>query len=186
MEIMKISDAIEIYKNKQLDCVDEDYKELVRLVRESRIKDPIKNSNYSHALYLTDLMFGCTTESLRIFCGNGGDGFLTALKDSFEKAVKRVIKNGGTVKIILLADSAPDILKELKSKYKEKFQYALANAKGLLNHYIVCDSRLLRYEEKHEPITKDSEVDLIKANVYFNNPSIAKMMEDGFDTIWGD
>ena len=184
MDIMKIREAQTQYSAKGQECINKDYRNLVRVVQQNHLSISIPNIDYSHALYLSEEMFNNANYSIRILSGKAGDGFLITLANPFERAAERIARNKGLVHIILLNDSVPQIFNNLKEKYGESFQWLLASGPEDINHFITCDSRMLRYEKPHRPLTPDDDIEAIQADVYFDNTIKTKAVEEYFDVIW--
>jgi len=72
---MKIKDAKDIYLKHGL-SLQPDFEALAVVFRKCDIEAPIANSNYLHALSLTDLMFRHADHSLEMVTGGCGDGFI--------------------------------------------------------------------------------------------------------------
>ena len=124
--------------------------------------------------------------SISILTGGGGDDFLSALSEPFESALKRISGSGGTARLIMLNSKRTEFkfLDEMVKKYASVFSYVLGVTRGLIGHFIVCDSRMIRVEEPHGELTEASLASVIKARVNFNDHVTAKSQEQLFEAIW--
>lgn len=167
--------------------------------------DFIQNDTCLHALLLSEIMFDRTENSIRIFSGSNVAKFLSTIKDSFRKACENIVSHNGKVRIITTVShkNAANTRTELKAfadgirkGIKDKFQREIdlwcacyrADAKELaaLPHYIACDSKMLRLEAAHAPLTGKENAGVIKANVYFNSPRTTEKFEAYFDKIYNN
>lgn len=160
------------------------FRKLTQLLIHSRFTEPFYNDSYLDALVLTEAMFEASNESICILCGKAGDGFISDLAPVFEAALERIKMSGGLVRVILLDNGHAKTLTALMERFPETLRIASASSTKEINHFIVCDGRMLRIEEIHAPLTEQSRADEVKARVYFNNPSRANMMTATFNTIW--
>lgn len=183
---MKIGEVEKLYEEKGAEEVDQDYRDLVDAFRRLELKEPIPNSDYLHGLYLTDLMFKTTNRSIRILSGTGQSNWLEVLRDSLSKAVARIKARGQFLKAIFVGEGGPPkgILKLQEMFGTETVQFVIAKTSKPFNHFIACDSRKLRLEDIHEPITPQMDSSEIVASVYLNNPAKTKSKEEDFDYIW--
>ncbi len=152
---------------------------------------PLQNSNYLHALCLTEKMFDNTRHSIRIFTGTGCGLMLDSLKQSFRNAIDRIVNNVDDAKsvcrAIIIGDTVPDILSELSQKHPKKVEVQLAsiNEGMAVRHFLVADRKMLRDEEVHKaPVTAESMSEDIKALVYMDNVTEAGLAESRFDGHW--
>lgn len=180
----KIQQAQAEYAKKGADSIEQDYRDLVRVIKDSHVNVAIPNNNYLHGLYLTDLMFQNSKKKIRILSGPGKDGWLDVLKDSLEQALRRTREAKDALLAIFLADEAPSAFIDLNNKYKDSVKYVLAKAQKPFPHFIVCDSRMVRAEDLHEELRADMDTTAVTAQVYLDNPTRAKVMEDYFDELW--
>ena len=179
-----ITDAIDTYAATGKESVSPGFREIINQMIDNNIKTEFKNDSYLDALYLTDVMFSRSQKSIRLLTGPGADSFLFTLKDSFIGALQRLAKVNGTVKIVLLDGKMPVWLEPLQKQHKNVLEVFRATANEPIKHFIVCDARMARLEEIHGQISKESNASEIKASVYFNQPIMAKVLEDHFDSIW--
>lgn len=153
----------------------------------------VKNDTYFHALFLTEMMFQKTSESLFIFCGRDVARFINTIKGAFLGCCERIMENNGPVRIVSQVfnpsdeENALNALKSLANEVRSK--YEKIDLKGMvirdnndekLNHFIVCDSKMLRIEELHDPLNDDSSAGDISAKVYFDNVGLATEYETSF------
>ena len=149
---------------------------------------PLKNSNYIHALFLTEEMFKATGHSLRMFTGAGGDGALDILKKRFREAIDRIVSHtDGIFKAIIVGGAKPKILEELEQKYPKRVKVRMARLKdpdAEVRHFVVSDGKMVRDEEPHAPITDESLSTDIRAEVYMDDPHEEKIAEERFEDLW--
>ena len=183
---MNIREAKEKYRREKEKCVNVEFRSMAESLANSNAdtNQPIKNSNYLHALYLTELMFERTCRSIGILSGPGFDGFLETLEESFTNAVSRIARTGGKVRILLLGQEVPAFILRLKNMYRGVFEIHHAKeAEGTrVRHFIVCDKNKVRVENIHETLTEESDINDIQADVYLNNRNIAKVFNTFMDT----
>lgn len=165
--------------------------------------DYIPNDTCLHALLLSEIMFDKTENSIRIFSGSNIAKFLSTIRESFKKACENIVSHNGKVRIITavshenatdtraeLKAFADDIREEIKKKFLREIDFwctcykADINTLATLPHYIACDSKMLRLEAAHAPLTGKENARVIKANVYFNSPHTTKTFEAYFDKIY--
>jgi hypothetical protein len=158
------------------------------MIRHKKVKAPgegMQNDNYFHAMFFTDYMFRSTKHRLRILSGAQADGFLGILKTSLEGLLKNITKNCGFAHIILVDGSISPFLKSMKQKYPVLKTILVKTVRAEnIRHTIVCDDYMVRDEKPHPQLTDDSNVEEIKATVYFNNKKRASVAADSFDQMW--
>jgi hypothetical protein len=181
-KIVTIEDAKKRYRESRDD--DTGYRALVTLLIDSGFSRPFQNDSYYDALVLTEAMFERTNRDIRWLTGSGTDGFVCELQDAFVATLKRVQSVGGTVKLIMLSDQKPKLICDLMTQFPKTLQVALAKPLFKLQHFIVCDSKIVRAESPHQELTNASSAHEIKAEVFFNNPERASMLSTFFDAIW--
>lgn len=163
------------------------FRELIGLLINSGFTHPFSNDSYLDALNLTEVMLSHTNSDLLFLTGSGADGFLTHLTEPFRGALKRIENCKGQARIVILGDpmpSVPSALQKFQSEFSTSLKVATAKPLARLQHFIVCDSKIVRVEEYHEPLNNSSMASEIKAKVHFNNPSLANMLRTVFDGIW--
>lgn len=161
-------------------------KEALASVGKTPSTTPLNNDSYADALPLSEAMFLRANRSIDILTAGGCDKFLEALSDSFNGALRRIKKVGGTVRIILL--DSTDKLK-VDPQFDGTIKYAFARVEGdpkasNIRHLIICDDNMLRDEEPHAPLTLNSAASEIKADVYLNSTVHAKMKKEYFNSLW--
>ena len=183
-----IKEVLEKYKANGAESVDEDYRAIVEVVRKTRHDMEIPNNDYSHALWLSDLMFQGTSNDMRMLNGTssgGFDCFFGVLKNSLTIALKRIQRSGGHLKAIFVGEGkAPESLTQLRKVFGDTVQFITATTDKPIKHFIACDDNKLRLEELHDPITREMKSDEIKASVYMNSPARTKETIKEFDAIW--
>lgn len=183
---MQIEEIEELYAEKGAEGVEQDYRDLVVAFWRLRSKEPIPNSDYLHGLYLTELMFKSTSSSIRILSGIGESNWLKVLRDSLSKAIVRIKAKGKCVKAIFVGQgSPPEAIVELRSKFGgDTVKFISARTSKPVEHFIACDSHMLRLERIHAPLTPQTDSGEVVADVYLNNPAKTKTKEEEFDYIW--
>ena len=146
----------------------------------------LANDTYFNALEYTDLMFYRTLSNIRMFSGGDGDGFLSTLYSSFERALAKIKKAKGFARIILISNEIQPALKEIQGRHADVLEIIPAKVKeGVeLSHYIVCDDNMLRDEQLHDILTPETDIREIKASVYFDNEAKSKNFAEKFDDLW--
>jgi hypothetical protein len=184
--IKTIADAIELYKRDRLESVCAGYKEAIELIIKNKIEDPLKNDSYLDALYLTEMMFNKTNNQALILTSNGVDHFIEALGESFEKMLERIGKVGGKVKMIILDGSVNQLLSTLLLKFNHVLEIKPGETKdgAIVNHFIACDSNMIRVEKPHGKLDPTSDISSIKADVYFNNENETQRTISFFNAAW--
>jgi hypothetical protein len=183
---MTIKDTIALYREKGRDSVSPTLRALVDQMIATGARTEFKNDSYADALYLTDTMFDQSQVSIRILTGAGGGEFLHALEKSFTEALERLKAIGSEARVIILdTDKIDDWLVSMQEKFNN-FKIARGRTISPVKHVIVCDSRMARLEEIHPPLVPETPVESIKATVFFNEPSKAKVYEDYFDSVWNN
>ena len=148
-----------------------------------------KNDSYVDAVLLTRYMFRNTKKSARILTGHGGDvEFLNTLQAAFREMLKRAEENFSCVKVIFLANEIPEFI---TTAFKRFIDSKILVCRALQNHnskpirhFMVCDNDMVRVEEPHNVLCRDSKADEIKAKMYFKNESMASAYASVFDLLW--
>ncbi|HEG44585.1 MAG TPA: hypothetical protein ENH94_11105 [Phycisphaerales bacterium] len=144
----------------------------------------ISNSNYLHALFLTAFMFDNTSWSLDMLTG-GNDGFLETLATKFYQALDRIKQNSGKARIIVTSENKTQFLTDTEKKYDNLEVFCLpSSCPENKEHFIVCDSLMVRAEEPHMAITDESDADVIRATVHINNCDEGKVFSVKFNDFW--
>jgi hypothetical protein len=86
--------------------------------------------------------------------------------------------------MIVLGSHYPSALSGLAKKYGKTFQIALAKPVKPLQHFIVCDSKIIRIENCHPDLNCESGAHEVKAEVNFNDLARGNMLEIFFDSVW--
>lgn len=183
---MTIGEIKEKYLSEKEEALEQDYRDLVDLFQKHFPKDGIPNSDYLHALYLTDLMFQGTTRNICMFNGSGKDGWLDVLKDTLRNTIHRIKENRGLMRAVFIGKKVPQAIVDLAEEFgEETVRYTTLDSDVPLKHFITCDGSMLRMEEVHEPLTSDMQGDTIKAQVYLSNTAMTNTVDKYFDSIWG-
>lgn len=162
-----------------------DCEAVVSLVRKRNLSDALPNSNYLHALSLTQLMLDHTDHEFRMLTGCAGDGFLSSLKSSFVEMLRRIRDVKGTARIIFVNDNRKsEWIDSLRKEFPDTLDTVSVRAATNLSHFIVCDDDMVRDEELHDALTEQSSANLIKAKVFFKNLAMAEVFSVRFDAIW--
>jgi len=188
--VMNIGEAKRYFKTRQDAAIDE-LDNLVKVWREYGVKDPWPNSTFSHALGLTGVMLRHTDISYRMLTSGAGDGFISSLSDKFTLMLKRLQENGGFAKIIIVDGPTNNVcLEELEKNFQDVLSVKRGTVKrgtagdNQIAHYIVCDNDMVRDEESHGDLTDETSESDVKADVYFNNTSMATLFASRFDSLW--
>ena len=86
--------------------------------------------------------------------------------------------------MIVHAPEYPEWLEVLAQEFAGTFTLARLNTAETLQHFIVCDSKIVRVENVHAKLTPDSPADAIKADVVFNEPEKGRELEQRFAVLW--
>lgn len=140
-------------------------------------------ASYLQSLSLVQVILNKTQNFLRMVVGDSCDLLFEVLEPDFREMVKRIQKNKGFVKVIVV-NGRSRFLEQLAREYPTNLNIVYATTKVPVQHFIVSDSKMLRLEEPHQPLTLDSSSDFIKATVFFNNAKTAKPTEELFDSLW--
>lgn len=181
---MTIGDAKRVFQEYGPE-LQHDFEGLVQLFRAHGIALPISNSNYLHALSMTDLMFRHTDRSLRMVTGNATEGLPQCLQTTFRRMLQRIRGNGGKARMVVI-DSDTAALEPLRQEFSGTFELARARPRqrARVTHFIVCDDDMVRDEQYHDTLGDDTDANTIKAHVYFANPEMASTFGANFDAIW--
>lgn len=181
-----ISQAITEYQDACQHTENPPFYDIVTALIERGYGEDFSNDSFFDALCLTHTMLMTSYSDVRILTGGGGSSFWKTLEKPFSFAVENLQKTGGKIRMIVLDPSTPcrEVLAELKKLFGDSFEYVMATTKEKINHFVVCDSRMIRIEEPHTPITDESPDTLIKAKVNFRAPEQAKRQERLFDSFW--
>ncbi|HMO04922.1 MAG TPA: hypothetical protein PKE33_09890 [Kiritimatiellia bacterium] len=180
---MTIAQAISNYKAKAANpshCL----KDIVGAVLEKGETIKLENDCYPDALEYTETMLFHTHKSINIVTGCGCGGFYAALLRHLTDALQRVQKASGTARMIVIAPDYPEWLVALAHEFAGTFTLARLKAKEKLQHFIVCDSKIVRLEKLHGELAPDSPADTIKAEVFFNEPQMGRDLEARFEEFW--
>ena len=186
MSIKTIGEALDAYAKRGPRSIYPGYRSLLSLILELDVDNCIQNHSYLDALLLTEEMLDNTRHSFRMLTGVGADLFIDALHTPFIRALDRIQGTDGTAQVILVNAEKPDSLKQLEEQYPDTFEVRLGAAKAPneLNHLIICDDGMVRIEEPHAPLTRDSSVNDVRADVYFDNSLMAEGKIAYFDAAW--
>jgi len=185
-QVLTIGEAKNLYAKFGLSLYSDDV-DLAELVRHSDWSTGLTNSNYLHALALTDVMFRETKTSLAMLTGPECEYFLECLSKTFEAALERVKAASGAARLIMIGDNDASRRDRLRGKYGNQLQVAFgmpSQPNILADHYLICDARMVRHEEPHDKILDTDDAGKIKARVFFNSPIMAKVLGARFDSLW--
>ena len=187
MPKMTVKDAKDIFE-KWGGSLQKPFDDLIDIKSQDKPEKPISNDNYFMALCFTNRMFSKTNKHIRMLAGKDGADFLNLLQSNFERAMERVRKNDGFVRIILVTEKIPNFLKQLKAKYPKWLEYkrAILMPGAQIEHTIICDDYMVREEEIHPPLDENTPADAIRASVYFSNSARGKMRASEFDGTWSE
>lgn len=205
-----IGKTIEWYSALRDDVAGKSIREMFDSARKcAKEGEYVSNDTYFHALFLSEIMFLNTKESLRILSGGDIVRFLRTLHDSFITCCREVAKNSGVIKIVALSPTMEQFekckselqafFKEIKEKCPsiagkifgvlkilptEMANSVLNGTNTTLSHYIVSDSKMLRIESPHGVLTEKHPASSIKAKIFFNTPDMAIDIENSFDNSY--
>lgn len=181
---LTIQEAVAFFKHSGA-SVHGGYDTLVEIVGKDELRKGIPNPDYFHALYLTDFMLRRARGSLQMLAGQSANDFLEVLKDNFNAAVNRIIRNKGTVQIILLGNQLSSNLMAQKEQYGKRFEIELAQTveNKPIKHFIVCDDDC-RDEELHDALDNNTPATAVKATVYFGNKTRSDFFSKKFENLW--
>jgi hypothetical protein len=182
-EGMTIGEAVKLFKLERRTVPNAALREVVNYMIDHNIRTEFSNHSYLDALELTDVMFSRSLRTIRMLTGNQGDGFVSALKETFVETLERIKRNEGFVRIIVLGKSCPG-LEELRDTYPETLEVILAQSTAPVKHFLVCDTCMARMEETHDELTPETPITAVKARVCFNDKAQGKALEESFDNIW--
>jgi hypothetical protein len=180
---LTIAQAISNYKSKaanQSHCL----KDLVGAVIEKGETINLENDCYPDALEYTETMLFHTHKSINIVTGRGCGGFYATLLGHLTNALQRVRAANGSARMIVVSSDYPEWLAALAHEFAGTFTLARLKAKEKLQHFIVCDSKIVRLEELHDELNSESPADAIKAKVIFNEPTVGSQLESRFEEFW--
>lgn len=182
---MNIEQARDVYQ-KFGSALNPDFEEWAKVFRRLAIEEPISNSNFLHALSLTDLMFCHTSRSLDMVTGDLGDGFVQCLQASFTKMLDRIRAAGGKARIIVIDGDAKLLRQMASGVYRGVLEVAEATLRpdAVVRHFIVGDDDMVRDEEPHAPLTNTTDANVVRADVYFHNKSMARVFSSRFGAMW--
>ena len=181
---MRVRDAKTVF-DRWGGSLSETFDMLIESFKEENPEEGMPNDNYFHALFYTDYMFRSTKHRLRMLSGANGDGFLDILKKSFEAALRKITKNKGFARIILIDGKITPFFKSMMEKYPFfKITLATLGDDKDLPHTLVCDDYMVREENLHEKVKADSDIRKISATVYFDNTDRAQVAAKSFDATW--
>jgi len=103
---MNIRQAKEVYLKHGISLYP-DYEALSSVFRKLDIEEPISNSNFLHALSLTDIMFRHADKNLVMVTGGCGDGFIQCLEKSFLAMLGKIRDTGGAARVIVINGECP-------------------------------------------------------------------------------
>lgn len=183
---MTIQEVIDSYKAEGAESIDKDYRDIVDIIRKARYDMEIPNNDYSHALWLSNLMFQGTSKNIRMLNGiSSGCDCFDVLKDSLTIALQRIKRSGGYLKAIFVGEgNVPESIVQLRKEFGDTVQFVTATASKPIKHFIACDDNKLRLEELHDRITPDMDSNQIKASVYLNSLARTRETIKEFDAIW--
>ncbi|PYJ83512.1 MAG: hypothetical protein DME22_15585 [Verrucomicrobia bacterium] len=163
-------------------------REVINWMIQNNVRTEFENDSYLDALVLTEIMFDRSNHSIRMFTGPSCEKFLQTLEKTFVDALQRLKANNGKVQILVLADHKPEFLSKLESTFPQTLEIGLGKmregVKDQIGHFFVCDCKMARIEQPHDPLNDDTPVNAIRAKVYFNAPGPAQLLEARFDAFW--
>lgn len=180
--MMNISDSIEAYRSMRKYGYTALQKVVDQMI-ERGVPTDFENNCYHDALGLAEVMFKRSHYHIRILTGDSEGMFLNTLLQPLSEAAIRIQENGGSIFVIVLGDALPDSLRAL-ANVSRCVRVSRASQTGAVRHFIVCDGKMARLEEEHVKLTPFTPADAVKAKVFFNEPEIARVLENKFDSMW--
>ncbi len=168
------------------------YEEMVRSFLKSDSNEKFGNFNSQHAKFIIKEFIKESKDSIEILSGNCLDAFYSE-NEIYDllKTKACEIKKEGAVKILTLDGGANQNLRTLEAEIEEehgvkvlKYISAKYSGKEKIKHFLVCDSKRYRLEEKHEPFKRDTLPKVTKAEVCCNDGKKSKELESFFDHAW--
>lgn len=182
--IFTIADAIARYESGEMSQL-HGIEALINQSIENGVNTAIPNDSYLEALFLTEHMLRNANRKINIVTGCACDRFYSTLFVHLANAIERIKNNGGEAKILIESDGCPKWMEALSREYKDSFEIGL-KPDGKLQHFIVCDSKVVRIEKPHGKLSLESSANEIKAEVYFHNPEEGSRLENAFQSLWTD
>lgn len=198
MSRLTISQAQQFYDEHGSELLS-DYRSIVEVIRRHRIESPLDNSNYLHALLLTQLMLEHTSHQFRMLTGGMLDGFVGTLRTSFRQMLERIRDNSepSHARVLVIVDgeesaseqeqsASCEALRELYAEFPctLEIQKIRLQPGTSLSHFIVGDHDMVRDEQPHQPLDPRSDSSLVRADVSFYSPTKARLFMSRFDTFW--
>ena len=194
MSQLKISDVQRLFSDHGAELLG-DYRSVVTMIRKHKIDSPLENSNYLHALQLTQLMLEHTSQQFRMLTGGMLDGFIGTLAPHFESMLQRIkssCRDGNTAfaRVILVTSGGVPVdcpvLDELQSRYDGVLDVSFVSVPedAGIRHFIVGDNDMVRDEEEHDQLSLESDASMVRAKVSFFAPAKAKVFARKFDSYW--
>jgi hypothetical protein len=156
----------------------------IEFVQRAKIESPLSNGNYFHALQLTEGMLRRTCYRFLMLTGQGADNFVRSLRDAVRGMMRRIDANQGDARIII-ANGKGDELRELAAEFPRTLLVReVSITDGPISHFIVGDYDMVRQEEPHPPLEGKMLADVIKASMYFANPTKVRLFTEWFNKGW--
>ncbi len=168
------------------------YEEMVRSFLKSDSSEKFGSFNSQYAKFIITEFIKESKYSIEILSGNCLDDFYSE-NEIYGLLEKKACEFGraGAVRIITLDGSTNGVLRALETRIEKKqgkkvLEYILAKYSGedQIKHFLVCDSKRYRLEEKHELFKRGALPDVTKAEVCCNDEEKSKDLESFFDHAW--
>lgn len=164
--------------------VSDEYIREIKELCDSKVNMFIFNDSIAHAVYLTHLLIDKSKDSIKLYSDMLDEIFYdyVDISNAFDKAVKdRGVKVEILLQNVVQKERFPRKLHDSWSKYGDRVKIYKAIEPRYVNHFLISDATAYRFEEVHskEEFIKGE----VKATVNFNDPNIAKVLENNFLSI---
>ncbi len=146
----------------------EEYRMFVESASRNDSDMPIPNSTERHAKILYEYMLPSAKHFIHIFTGSFREVFYKELNNKFDSAHKK-----GVEICILTKKKIPENIKKIYPYIKFK----IVNT-SLVNHFMVIDNKIYRFEKEHPEDEKN-----VEAIANFNDSKRAKGLNNLFSQI---
>jgi len=194
--IMTIGEAENLFDRFRT-SLQKDYSDLARVFEKARHTKfyiggsyttpadwPVPSSNYLRSLgYLSDILMQ-THHSFNMVTGSDRLLQTESLQKHFRDMLKRLAGKQNTARVIVVDGEAPGFEK-LQSEFADSLKVVRGRSVDKpIQHFLASDDRRVRDEEHHGPLTSNSDANAIKAEVYFNNETLARLRNGTFENYW--
>lgn len=196
---------------RTLEDIDLDYKKTVEEELKKRLGFEIPNSTLQHAVFVQTKLIENTEQNLGILTGDASEINHPEIKTSLMILVRRLRNPTLTYKIenrlvrffnksktqkqnpanrgirIIMYNAETDDSRDFRNFFKDYADIVQIKKykpiEGKFSHFLVSDS--IRYRKEDIHFDKDFIEYKINSEANFNNASIASVLEDFFNNVWG-